>query len=137
MAKRILIVDDNDDILFLIRLACEQAGFNARTAHNQAEMALLLTEELPDLIVLDVLLPGANGYQLIEELHHDPRTRAIPIMVMTGRAESLYRRMSTDLGVVCHLTKPFPPEVVVAQAGVIFGEHLTGPEADSGAAYAR
>lgn len=137
MAKRILAVDDNDDILFLLRLAFEQAGFVAQTAHNQHEMDAALAAELPDLIVLDILLPGANGYQLIEELHHDPRTRTIPIVVMTGRAESVYRRMSEDLGVACHLTKPFPPEVLVAQAGVIFGELLPGQDNDSGAAYAR
>ena len=137
MAKRILAVDDHNDSLSLIGFACEQAGFAFTAAHNQHEMQVALAREVPDLLILDVLLPGCNGYQVIEALHRAARTRAIPIIVISKRGETLYRRMSADLGVAFHLTKPFNPETLVAHARTIFGEIIPGIEPESGAPFAR
>jgi two-component system, OmpR family, phosphate regulon response regulator PhoB len=122
MAKRILTVDDNDDILNVVGFALQHAGFEVRAAHDQREMEAVLAQELPDLMVLDVMLPGTNGYQVLQQLHENDRTRDIPVIVMTAKAETLYRRMSADLGVVHHFTKPFPTDALVSEALTILHE---------------
>ncbi|MBA3824418.1 MAG: response regulator [Ktedonobacterales bacterium] len=122
MAKRILTVDDNDDILNVVGFALEDAGFEVRAAHNQHEMEAALAQGLPDLMVLDLMLPGANGYQVLQKLHDNDQTRDIPVIVMTAKAEALYRHMSADLGVAHHFTKPFPTEALVTEAQTILHE---------------
>ena len=122
MLKRILTVDDNDDILSVVGFALEHAGFAVRSAHDQHEMEAALAQELPDLMVLDLMLPGANGYEVLQQLHANDLTRNIPVIVMTAKSEVLYQRMSADLGVLHHFTKPFPPEALVVQARTILHE---------------
>lgn len=119
MEPRVLAVDDNDDVLHIVGYAFEQGGFRFRGAHSQAEMASALSGELPDVIILDLLLPGADGYTVLEELQQDARTRAIPVIVMTARAEPLYARISADLGAARHVTKPFRPAALVAEARAV------------------
>jgi len=122
MAKRILTVDDNDDILNVVGFALEHAGFEVRAAHDQREMEAALAQELPDLMVLDLMLPGTNGYQVLQQLHENDQTRDIPVIVMTAKVEALYRHMSADLGVAYHFTKPFHPEMLVKEAQTILNE---------------
>ncbi len=119
MPKRILAIDDSDDVLYILGFALEQAGFAFHGAHNGQEMRAALAHELPDLVVLDLMLPDVNGYQVIEELHQNAQTRAIPVIVVTAKAEAMYERMSADLGVTCHMIKPFHPDSLVAQAQAI------------------
>ena len=122
MAKHILAVDDNPDILEIVGFAFEHEGYIFEATHSQHEMAEALAQCLPDLIVLDLMLPGANGYQVIEQLQHEPCTRGIPVIVITAKAEAMYRRISADLGVAKHLIKPFHPDELVAQVREIFAD---------------
>jgi DNA-binding response OmpR family regulator len=87
--------------------------------------------------VLDLLLPDANGYQVIEGLRADPATVATPVIVMTGQTAAIYRRMSADLGVAHHLTKPFHPDTLIARLQSGFSPLAPSVEAGAGAAYAR
>jgi DNA-binding response OmpR family regulator len=126
MPKHVLAVDDNDDTLCILGFALENAGFVVHAAHNQREMQAELARELPDLMVLDVMLPEVNGYEVLQQLHENALTRAIPVIVVTAKAEPLYRRMSQDLGVSHHLTKPFHPEALVEHAQAILSEQVSG-----------
>lgn len=138
MPYRIAVIDDNQDVLLMLGFALEQAGFVfAGTRGASAFWGTLDPEHLPDAIVLDLILPDANGYQVIEQLRADPATRAIPIIVMTGQTEAIYRRMSADLGVAQHLTKPFHPETLVTRLQSLFSPPAARVEASPGAAYAR
>jgi DNA-binding response OmpR family regulator len=116
MKQRILVVDDSDDVLNILEYAFEHAGFACDAAHNMIELQAALASSMPDLILLDLMLPETNGYQIIEWLHGDPRTCAIPIIVITAKAEALYRQISADLGVQGHITKPFHLQEVVSHA---------------------
>jgi two-component system, OmpR family, phosphate regulon response regulator PhoB len=116
MAKHILTVDDNDDILAVVGFALEHAGFEVKTAHDQTEMEAALAQELPDLMVLDLMLPGVDGYQVLEQWHANTQTRDIPVIIMTARAEAMYARMSANLGAAHHFIKPFHPEALVMEA---------------------
>jgi DNA-binding response OmpR family regulator len=116
---QVLVVDDSDDILTIIGYAFELVGYTCQCSHNLEEMNLSLANSIPDLIVLDLMLPGVNGYHVIDQLHHNLHTQTIPIIVITARTEEVYRRISTDLGVAYHLTKPFHPDELIAYAQVL------------------
>jgi CheY-like chemotaxis protein len=119
--KHVLVVDDNDDLLQIIEFSFAMAGYACEAGHSQDEMQAALARSSPDVIVMDLMLPGMNGYQVIEQLRNDPHTRSIPIVVITARAEPMYRRISADLGVAHHLIKPFHPADLVAQVQTILG----------------
>ncbi len=127
MPSRVLAVEDNDDLIFLVGFAFEHAGFTFTAAHDAREMQAMLAEDLPDLVIMDLLLPGMNGYQAIQGLREDARTRDIPVIVMTARSEPIFRHMSDDLGVAAHLTKPFHPDALVAEAQAILGKIAATP----------
>lgn len=122
MTKHVLAVDDNDDTLCIVGFALEHAGFVVHAAHNQREMQAALDVALPDLMVLDLMLPEVNGYEVLQQWHANDQTRDIPVIVVTAKAEPIYRRMSEDLGVSYHLTKPFHPDALVAHAQAIFAD---------------
>ncbi|HKD73923.1 MAG TPA: response regulator [Ktedonobacterales bacterium] len=124
MSKRILAIDDSDDTLTIVGFAFEHEGYQFAGVRSHAEMLAALAHELPDLIVVDLMLPGVNGYQAIEQLHADARTRSIPVIVITAKSEAIYRCISANMG-AHHLVKPFHPDELVAQARAIFAETAT------------
>jgi DNA-binding response OmpR family regulator len=65
--------------------------------------------QLPNLIILDVMMPGEDGYRICQGLRTDPRTQHIPVVIMTAHTENIYERISVDLGAAQHITKPFHP----------------------------
>lgn len=108
MAQHIVVVDDDKEIREIITFALDQQGFEVATASNGRQLEHLLAARVPDLVLLDVMMPGLDGYQLFERLRTDPQTCQIPVIIMTAHAEDIYARISHDLGAV-HLTKPFHP----------------------------
>jgi DNA-binding response OmpR family regulator len=108
MARYIVVIDDDREIREIITFVLTHNGFEVAAASNGARLDSLLETRVPDLIILDVMMPGQNGYQLFYRLHHDPRTQHIPIIIMTAHAENIYARISLDLGAT-HVTKPFHP----------------------------
>lgn len=106
--KHIVVVDDDKEIREIITFALAHNGFDVAVASNGAQLRGLLETQMPDLILLDVMMPGQDGYQIFHNLHSDPLTRHIPVIIMTAHAEDIYARISQDLGAI-HLTKPFHP----------------------------
>jgi len=102
MNKRILAVDDSVDVLALTAPAFAHEGFIFIAVRSYVEMRAALDETLPDLIIVDLLLPDVTGYQILEELHSEQRTADIPIIVVTTKSEEIYRRISADLGAARH-----------------------------------
>jgi CheY-like chemotaxis protein len=123
MAKRILVADDDKEIREIISFVLDRHGFVVEAASNGLQLRQMLASCLPDLIILDIMMPGIDGYRLCAELRSDSQTRAIPIIMMTAHAEGIYQRISEDLGVEEHMTKPFHPlelaEKVVALLGKV------------------
>ena len=96
--KHIVVVDDDKEIREIVTVALTFNGFEVAAASNGAQLQKLLDNRLPDLILLDVMMPGLDGYRLFYHLRDDSRTRHIPVMIMTAHAEDIYARISHDLG---------------------------------------
>ncbi|HOV78460.1 MAG TPA: response regulator transcription factor [Bacillota bacterium] len=114
MAK-ILVVDDEKNILELVRFNLEREGFEVFTALDGTLAIDLAREERPDLIVLDVMLPGMNGFEVCRELNRDPLTSGIPIIMLSARAEELDRVLGLEMGADDYVIKPFSPRELVAR----------------------
>lgn len=121
MAQHIVVVDDDKEIREIITFALGQNGFDVAAASNGTQFQSLLAARLPDLVLLDVMMPGLDGYQLFYHLRTDPHTRHIPVIIMTAHAEDIYARISHDLGAV-HLTKPFHPLEMVAKVKTLLAQ---------------
>ncbi len=112
--KHIIVVDDDKEIREIITFALGHNGFAVESAANGMQLQSLLAVRVPDLILLDVMMPGLDGYQLVYRLRTDLQTRHVPVIMMTAHAEDIYARISHDLGAF-HLTKPFHPLAMVEQ----------------------
>jgi len=114
MAKRIVVVDDDREIREIVAFALRRQNFEVAIASNGQELQQLLAARLPDLIILDVMMPGEDGYHIFSALRKGSLTRHIPVIIMTAHAEEIYQHISADLGAADHITKPFHPlELVV------------------------
>jgi DNA-binding response OmpR family regulator len=109
MAKHIIVVDDDKEIREIVTVALKYNGFEVAAASNSQQLRRLLAAQTPDLIILDIMMPGQNGYQIFSSLRNDAHTLGIPVIIMTARAEHIYERISVDLGAANHITKPFHP----------------------------
>ncbi len=112
MSKRVIVVDDDREVQEIVTFVLTCHGFEVVAASNGLQLQQLLTTEsfhLPDLIILDVMMPGEDGYQICRGLRSDPQTQNIPVMIITAHSEGIYERISRDLGAAQHMTKPFHP----------------------------
>lgn len=107
--QRILIVEDERDIADLIGFNLERAGYVVMKAYDGITGARMAIQERPDLIILDLMLPGQDGYAVFKEVRHDARSRAIPIIMLTARAQIEDRITGLEAGADDYLTKPFSP----------------------------
>jgi CheY-like chemotaxis protein len=106
---RVLVVDDEPDVLLLCRLNLQQLGHDLLEAPDGVTALELVHERRPDVIVLDLMLPGIDGYQVLEALRKDEETARIPVLVLTAKSLRADRERSHGLGASAFLTKPFLP----------------------------
>jgi two-component system alkaline phosphatase synthesis response regulator PhoP len=111
----VLIVDDEREIRELIAFNLGREGFRTVPAKSGEEALALAERERPDLIVLDLLLPGIDGLAVCRRLKEKPATRAIPILMLTAKAEDQDIVLGLEMGAEDYLTKPFSPRVLVAR----------------------
>jgi two-component system phosphate regulon response regulator PhoB len=111
---RILIVDDEPDLLTVLTFGLEAEGFAVLQATDGEQGLALARQALPDLIVLDLMLPRMDGYKVLRAVQTDERCRAIPIVVLSARTGVTDRRLATDLGAVEVHTKPYDLRALVA-----------------------
>jgi len=105
----VLAVDDESDILELVTFNLERNQFQVLTADNGLTAVQMAKEHLPDIIVLDLMLPGLDGFGVYRELRADPRTAGIPILMLTAKGEVNDRIAGLELGADDYVTKPFSP----------------------------
>jgi DNA-binding response OmpR family regulator len=108
-ATRVLVIDDEAPIRLLCRVNLEAEGMEVLEAADGPSGLDTARAELPDVVLLDVMMPGLDGWRVAEELLDDPNTESIPIVFLTARAELRDRARGIDLGGVDYVTKPFNP----------------------------
>jgi DNA-binding response OmpR family regulator len=109
ISTRVLVIDDEAPIRLLCRVNLEAEGMDVLEAADGPTGLEKARAETPDVVLLDVMMPGLDGWRVAEELLDDPRTEAIPIVFLTARAELRDRARGIDLGGVDYVTKPFNP----------------------------
>jgi DNA-binding response OmpR family regulator len=109
MPTRVLIIDDEAPIRLLCRVNLEAEKMDVLEAEDGPTGLEVATRERPDVILLDVMMPGLDGWRVAEQLIDDPRTSEIPIIFLTARAEFRDRARGLDIGGVDYVTKPFNP----------------------------
>jgi CheY-like chemotaxis protein len=107
MSKRVVAVDDDKEVREIVTFVLARNGFDVDAASNDQQLEYLLALQLADLIILDAMMPGMDGYSVFGRLYGNPETRYIPVIIMTAHAEDIYKRISVDLGAAQHITKPF------------------------------
>jgi two-component system, OmpR family, phosphate regulon response regulator PhoB len=113
MKNLILVVDDEIEALELIRYNLEHAGFEVVTA-GTAEIALdIVRDSHPNMMILDLMLPGIDGFELCKILRREPATASLPILMLTAKVEEIDRILGLELGADDYLTKPFSPRELV------------------------
>lgn len=109
MTHRILVVDDEPDITALVAYHLARAGYRVSTAANGPDALRAAKEERPDLVVLDLMLPGLSGYDVLAELRKRDETRDVGVILLTARRDEPDRIRGLSLGADDYLTKPFSP----------------------------
>jgi putative two-component system response regulator len=113
--QTILVVDDNQENTTLMRELLTRRGYNVSTANTPFEAETLMRQHPPDLVLLDVIMPGKTGYELCQEWKRDPQTRLIPVVMITGLSDREDRVRGIDAGADDFLNKPIFPEEVFAR----------------------
>jgi two-component system, OmpR family, phosphate regulon response regulator PhoB len=132
VSPRILIVEDEPDILELAAYNLTQAGFAVDKAEDGETGLKRATEARPDLIVLDLMLPGIDGFEVCRRLKQAEATRHIPVLMLTARAAEIDRVVGLELGADDYVVKPFSPrELVLRIRAILRRSHGAGePQAD-------
>lgn len=115
MKPVILVVEDEADIADLIRYNLEKEGFRTATAADGEKALERIQSSPPALVVLDLLLPKLDGLAVCREMRRDPRTRAVPVLMLTARSEEMDKLAGFEAGTDDYLTKPFSPRELVAR----------------------
>ena len=110
---RILVVDDEPDVLELIGFHLEKENFKVAAAETGDKALKMARAHVPSLLVLDLMLPGINGFEICALLKRDPKTRDLPILMLTARADEEDRVRGLELGAHDYVTKPFSPRELV------------------------
>ena len=116
---RILVVDDEPDIVELVRYNLAKEGYQVRTVLSGEKALADADEGLPDLIVLDLMLPGVDGLDVCRKLKQNPRTAHIPIIMLTAKGEDADIVTGLELGAEDYVTKPFSPRVLMAMVRTV------------------
>ena len=120
--KNILIVDDEQDIVESLKFVLEAAGYNCYTAIDGEEGLRLAKEIIPDLIILDVMMPKINGYKISRLLKYDSKYKNIPILMITARSQEEDKLIGEETGADEYITKPFDLDDVLKQVEKYLGK---------------
>ncbi len=108
--RTILVVDDEPDIQMVLSARLEAAGYRVETSGTGLEALNRIRSNPPDLVILDLMLPGMDGFAVCAMLKRDQRYRHIPIIILSARSQPQDRQTGKDLGADAYLTKPFQPQ---------------------------
>lgn len=116
--KKILVVDDEPHIVNLVRLTLSGEKYEVYSAYSGQEAVRLAQQIKPDLILLDIMMPNMDGYQVCEELRKDKKTANVPIMILSAKSQLVDKFKSINVGADDYMVKPFDPEELIKRVKV-------------------
>ena len=119
MKRSVLVVDDEPNIVLSLEFLLKQAGYEVRVARTGEEAIKAVAEHVPDLIVLDVMMPSLDGYHVCESIRADPKLRAVRILMLTAKSREVEREKALALGADDYITKPFSTRELVERVKTI------------------
>jgi len=126
--ERVLVVDDEPDIVALVAYHLVKAGYRVSKATSGSDAIAQARGERPSLVVLDLMLPGMSGFDVLEQLRNDDETRDVAVLMLTARKDEPDRIRGLSLGADDYLTKPFSPHELVLRVGAILRRLRAGSE---------
>jgi two-component system alkaline phosphatase synthesis response regulator PhoP len=130
MPKKILVVDDERQIVKLVEINLRKAGYDVVCAYDGVEALEKVQSERPHMIVLDVMMPRMNGFDVLKKLQANPETEQIPVIMLTAKAQDADIFAGWQSGVSSYLTKPFNPRELLTFVQRIFESLDQGPSSD-------
>ena len=127
----ILVVEDEEDILELVRYNLTKEGYLAETTTSGEDALSITFERTPDLILLDLMLPGADGFEVCRRLKNNPETNHVPIIMMTAKGEETDIVTGLELGADDYIVKPFSPKVLIARVRAVLRRAAREPVQES------
>jgi two-component system phosphate regulon response regulator PhoB len=125
--EHILIVEDEIDIAQLVSFNLERAGYSVDIVHDGREGLEKILKDQPNLVILDLMLPGMDGYQILKEMQRDTRSHSIPVLMLTAKSQIDDRIKGLELGADDYLTKPFSPKELILRAQAILKRNRATP----------
>ena len=113
--KKLLLIDDDPNLILLVKDYLEFRGYNVDTAENGREALEVLDQNVPDMIICDVMMPEMDGYSLVKHIREEPVTNRIPVLFLSAKGQSQDRVKGLNEGADVYMVKPFEPEELVAQ----------------------
>jgi two-component system, OmpR family, phosphate regulon response regulator PhoB len=117
--SQILVVEDEPDIAALVAYHLARGGYGVRTVSNGADALAAIRSDLPDLVLLDLMLPEQSGHEVLEELRQCTETATVPVVLLTARREEADRIRGFELGADDYITKPFSAQELVLRVGAV------------------
>lgn len=118
---RVLVVDDDPAMCKLLRMILEPKGFEVLEAFSGVKGLMVTKRELPDVVLLDIMMPDIDGFDVCRELKLDPKTKDIPIIFVTAMSGQEHLDRGMSLGAQGYITKPFRPEVLIEKLYEVIG----------------
>lgn len=122
MGKRVLVVDDEPNIVLSLEFLMKKAGFEVEVARNGQEALEAIARRPPDVLLLDVMMPEMDGFEVCERLRADPRGRATKVVMLTARGRDSERQRGLALGADAYVTKPFSTRELVERVKAMLAE---------------
>ena len=130
-SEHILVVDDEEDILELVRYNLSQAGYRVRAASSGEAALRMATEEVPDLMVLDLMLPGIDGLEVTRRIKKNTASEHLPIIMLTAKGEESDVVAGLEMGADDYVTKPFSPKILLARVKSVLRRNAVEEDASA------
>ncbi len=130
--KKIFVVDDEKDILELVALHLERAGFDYKCFNKGSDLFLALNNELPRLVILDLMLPDMDGIEICRKIRSGHKDSKVPIIMLTAKVEETDRIIGLELGADDYVTKPFSPRELIARVKAVLRRYEDPPDINDG-----
>ncbi len=125
--EKVLIIEDEVDIAQLVAFNLERNGYLVDQVHDGREGLKKILKDQPDLVILDLMLPGLDGYKILKKMQRDPRSHSIPVLMLTAKSQIDDRLRGLELGADDYLTKPFSPKELILRAKAILKRNRVTP----------